>query len=82
VQPSASGYARLRSRLTFSADDERNVLGRVPSCTVVMAAGPMKNGSGSMGVGYAVRVRDRSGRMCQAYLSDSVVSQVPDGGWE
>ena len=74
VQPSTLGAARVRSRLVFDAGDLRNVLTTVPDCALLRLAGPMKNSSGSMGLGWAVRLRDPAGQVCQGYLSQTVLA--------
>jgi len=71
---SAIGGARIRSRLVFEANDLRNVLGLLPSCTSVRAAGPMKNDTFSAGVGYSIRLVDPQNRRCQGFVSASVVT--------
>lgn len=74
AKPNDLGFARIRTRLVFSSKDLRNVIGTLPSCTSVQAVGPMKNGTGSQGVGYAIRLRDPRGDVCQGYVSVTAVS--------
>jgi hypothetical protein len=74
AKPSDLGFTRIRARLVFSAGDLRNVLGRLPSCVPIRAAGPMKNGTGSQGLGYAIRLVDPRGRVCQGFVSATAVT--------
>lgn len=76
AKPSELGGVRIRSRLIFAADDERNVLGKLPSCVAVRAAGPMKNKTFSAGLGWSIRVVDRQNKRCQGFVSTTVVTAL------
>lgn len=80
IPPNSLGSVRLRSRLSFDAQDLRNVLGHAPTNTIVAAQGPMKNGPVSMGIGYALRLRDRQGLECEGYVSGTVVDRLTPYG--
>jgi hypothetical protein len=80
IPPNSLGSVRLRSRLSFDAQDLRNLLGHAPTNTIVAARGPMKNAPVSMGIGYAVRVRDRQGLECEGYVSGTVIERLTPYG--
>ncbi|MCE5325160.1 MAG: hypothetical protein LLG01_01975 [Planctomycetaceae bacterium] len=73
VPPNALGYVRIRSTLSWDADDKSNMLGTVPCGTLLWAQGPLKNPDFGNAIGYAVAVRDRAGRSCRGYVSYTVV---------
>ncbi len=74
VQPNSLGFARIRTRLVFESGDLRNVITTIPVCTRVRAAGPMKNSTGSLGIGYSIRLRDPTGQQCQGFISDTIIA--------
>lgn len=76
VRRNSLGYARVRSRLIFNANDGRNVLATIPSCTTILARGPTKMSPGSQGLGWAVRLVDPTGARCRGYISDTVLTPL------
>jgi len=74
---SALGFIRIRSEAIWSGEDLSNVLGTVPSGTVLWAEGPLKNAEISMGIGYAVAIRDKDGRTGRGYVSRTVIEEHP-----
>jgi hypothetical protein len=77
IRESDSGFVRARADAQWGANDPRNVLGYLPAGSYVWAEGPLKNAAVSAGPGFAVPVRDLSGRTCRVYLSHTVVEQRP-----
>ncbi len=71
------GFVRVRSDASWFAEDKSNILGTVPTGTVMRAEGPLKNAEGSNGIGYAVAVRDKDGRTGRGYVSYTVVDVLP-----
>ncbi len=63
----ASGFVRARAQAAFAASEDRNLLGYLVAGQPVLAQGPLKDAEGSMGVGYALAVRDVLGVQCRAY---------------
>lgn len=74
-----NGFARARANAIWDNDDRRNVLGFLRAGSYVWAEGPLKNGEFSAGLGWAVPVRDLSGKECRAYLSHTVVRVIFNG---
>ena len=77
VRESDSGFVRARADAQWVADDLRNVLGYLPAGSHVWAEGPLRNASFSAGPGFAIPVRDLSGRTCRVYISHTVVEERP-----
>ncbi len=73
VPPNALGYVRVRSTLSWDAQDMSNVLGTVPCGTILWTQGAMRNPGHKNAIGYAVAVRDKTGRTCRGYVSYTVV---------
>ena len=72
------GFIRIRREAIWTLEDLSNVLGTVPCGTILWGRGPVKNADYSMGVGYAVAVRDAQGRQCRGYVSYTVVDVVAE----
>jgi len=72
------GFIRVRRDAIWTLEDLSNVLGTVPCGTLLWGQGPLKNAEHSMGVGYAVAVRDAQGRQCRGYVSYTVVEVVAE----
>jgi hypothetical protein len=71
------GFIRIRSDASWSAEDTSNVLGKIPSGTVLWAQGPLKNAEHSNGIGYAVAIRDKDGRVGRGYVSFTIIEVLP-----
>jgi hypothetical protein len=69
AKPTEIGSIRVRATASFDVSDRDNLIGEVPSGTILAAAGPIANGSGADGTGYAVLVRDGHGLVCRGYVS-------------
>jgi len=74
-----NGFVRARASAEWPIDVRGNVLGFLRTGSYVWAEGPLKNGSYSAGLGWAVPVRDLSGRECRAYVSSTVVRVLFNG---
>ena len=77
IRESEFGFVRARADAQWVADENRNVLGYLPADSYVWADGPVSNAAFSAGLGFAVPVRDLSGRTCRVYISHTVVEERP-----
>lgn len=67
-----------------------NILGKIPSGTIIYAQGPLKNRGGSAGIAYAFPVRDKDDNICRGYMSYVNVLNIapkefghlPDGNYD
>jgi hypothetical protein len=74
---SSLGFIRIRSDANWNAENSTNVLGTVPSGTLLWAEGPLKDWDTPSGIGYAVAIRDKEGHTGRGYVSFQVVDQLP-----
>lgn len=79
AKPDSLGFIRVRREAVWTLEDLSNVLGTVPCGTILWGEGPLKNAEYSMGVGYAVAVRDSQCRQCRGYVSYTVVEVLVRG---
>jgi hypothetical protein len=77
IRESDFGFVRARADAQWAADESRNILGYLPAGSFVWAEGPLKNAAVSAGPGFAVPVRDLSGRSCRVYISQTVIEERP-----
>ena len=66
------GSIRVRATASFEPGERENLIGEIPSGTILAAVGPIAGG-GTSGIGYAVLVRDGHGRVCRGYVSSQSV---------
>lgn len=73
AKPSQLGAVRVRATAIFDVSSRDNLIGEIPSGTMLAGSGPLAGGSEAGGTGYAVLVRDGNGRVCRGYVSSRVV---------
>jgi hypothetical protein len=76
AQDTGLGVIRVRTTADFDDGDLANVMGEVPSGTLLFGQGPLKEADYSAGIGYAVVVRGHDNRLCRGYVSAGVVDVV------
>ena len=57
---------------------KHNILGKIPSGTIIYGQSLLKNNGGSAGIAYAFPVRDKNGNMCRGYLSYLNIELLPN----
>ena len=80
IGESDSGFVRARANAVWDASDLRNLLGLLRSGSYVWAEGPLHDNRVSVGIGYAVPVRDLNGHECRVYVAGLNVTPLWYGG--
>jgi len=79
INSAPNGFVRARASAEWPSDVRGNVLGFLRTGSYVWAEGPLKNDGYSAGLGWAVPVRDLSGKECRAYVSSTLVRVLRNG---
>ena len=77
AQGAPNRLIHVRADAVFRGPDRSNVIGHVAPGTIMYGRGPVKASEASPGIGYAVLVRDSSGRVCRGYVHARTVKREP-----
>lgn len=69
------GFINIRTDYTSSDEYGPELLGTIQSGTILWAAKYYQK-KATMGIGYVVAVRDRTGNTCRGWVSKSVVDEI------